>query len=115
MHVITIAFGAAPLAWQFVFKTEESAQKVWTEQVMKAGRVSITDDFGQTGVFDTNNISGRMIENLDLSKQAHVARSLHQQKMQAEFQKAAESDPTIRSAIRASPAVIQPFGMNGRG
>ena len=57
-----------------------------------------------------------MLENLDVSKQAHIARSLHQQRIQAEFQKAAESDPVIRTAMRG-PAVLSPMGnsFNGRG
>jgi hypothetical protein len=115
MHVITIAFGNAPAVWQFVFKTEEAAIKAWNDHALKAGRITITDDFGQTAIFDTNNITGRMLENLDMSKQAHVARSLHQQRTQAEFQKAAESDPGIRAAMRG-PAVLSPVpGFNGRG
>ena len=57
-----------------------------------------------------------MIENLDMSQVAHVERSLRQQRMQAKFQKAAESDPEIRAAMRG-PAVLSPMGMpfNGRG
>ena len=114
MHVITVAFGTAPAMWQFVFKTEEAAQKAWID-VMKAGRISITDEFGQTAAFDTNNVTGRMMENLDLSKLAQVQRGLHQQRTQAEFQKAAESDPAIRMAMRG-PAVLSPMaGFNGRG
>ncbi len=117
MHVISIAFGSAPAIWQFVFKTEEAATKVWNEDVTRIGpgRISIIDDFGQTGLFDIETITGRMIENLDTSKQAHIARSLHQQRVQAEFQKAAESDPAIRAAMRG-PAVLSPMaGFNGRG
>jgi hypothetical protein len=34
--------------------------------------------------------------------------------MQTDFQKAAESDPYIRAAMRG-PAVISPMGFNGRG
>lgn len=115
MHVITVAFGEAPAMWQFVFKTEEAATVAW-QQLGNETEVVIVDDFGQTGNFDPKHISGRMLENLDISKQAHIARSLHQQRLQAEFQKAAESDPVIRTAMRG-PAVLSPMGMpfNGRG
>jgi hypothetical protein len=114
MHIITVAFGATPAMWQFIFKNEESAEKAWLD-INKAGRVTITDDFGQKSTFDTNNIVGRMIENMDLSKQAQVQRGLHQQRTQAEFQKAAETDPVIRMAMRG-PAVLSPMqGFNGRG
>lgn len=113
MHVITIAFGSAPAVWQFVFKTEEAAIKAWSS--FGDGSLNIVDDFGQTANFIEGSVTGRMIENLDMSKQAHVARSLHQQRTQAEFQKAAESDPGIRAAMRG-PAVLSPVpGFNGRG
>ena len=117
MHVITVAFGSAPATWQFIFKTEERAVKAWDNlNIGKAGdRVVVIDDFGQTALFDPVNITGRMIENLDLSKLAQVQRGLHQQRTQAEFQKAAESDPAIRMAMRG-PAVLSPMaGFNGRG
>ena len=115
MHVITVAFGEAPAMWQFVFKTEEAATGAW-QQLGNKTEVVIVDDFGQTGNFDSKHINGRMLENLDISKHAHIARSLHQQRLQAEFQKAAESDPVIRTAMRG-PAVLSPMGMpfNGRG
>ena len=117
MHIITVAFGATPAMWQFVFKTEESAIKSWDVlNIGKAGDcVGVTDDFGQSALFDLANVTGRMLENLDLSKQAQIARSLHQQRTQAEFQKSAESDPVIRMAMRG-PAVLSPVpGFNGRG
>jgi uncharacterized protein involved in outer membrane biogenesis len=77
------------------------------------GRISITDDFGQTAVFDADNITGRMLENMDASKQAHIGRHLHQQRMQAEANKACESDPVIRQMMRG-PAVLSPVpGFNG--
>lgn len=117
MYVITVAFGTAPAMWQFVFKTEEAANKAWDNLNLgtTGDRIGITDDFGQRGLFDPANIVGQMLENLDLSKQAQVARGLHQQRTQAEFQKAAESDPIIRMAMRG-PAVLSPVpGFNGRG
>jgi hypothetical protein len=120
MHIITIAFGNAPAMWQFVFKTEEAANVAWTDlntfPPEPGNYINITDDFGQSATFELSNICGRMIEDMDKSKLAHIARSLHQQRTQAEFQKAAEADPAIRSAMRG-PAVLSPVpGMfNGRG
>jgi hypothetical protein len=115
MHVITVAFGTAPAMWQFVFKTKETAVSAWDSlNIGKAGdRIVIIDDFGQSALFNPADITGRMFEDLDLSKQANIARNLHQQRMQAEFQKAAESDPIIRMAMRG-PAVLSPVpGFNG--
>lgn len=121
MHVITVAFGTAPAIWQFVYKTEEAATNSWKniqETFHSPGSYTgIADDFGQTATFNSKEIAGLMMEELELSKQAHIARSLHQQRTQAEFQKAAETDPAIRAAMRG-PAVLQPMGaspFNGRG
>ena len=128
MHIITI--GCAPLAMQFVFKNKETANAAWAacdpgDELLSAegskstllgkiGRVTITDDFGQIGEFSKAAMTSRTIEDCDLSKRAHIERSLHQQRMQTDFQKAAESDPHIRAAMRG-PAVIAPMGFNGRG
>lgn len=113
MHIITIA--CAPVALQFVFKNKDTADAAWNARADVAGDVTITDDFGQTGMFKASEISCRVIEDCDLSKQAHVARSLHQQKMQMDAQKAAEADPAIRMGMRG-PAVLSPVpGFNGRG
>jgi hypothetical protein len=115
MHIITIA--CAPVALQFVFKTQESADAAWAicnvAQVL--GDISIIDDFGQTGVFKANQISCKVLENCDLSRRAHVERSLHQSRMQADLQKATEADPILRMARAGGGAMLTPFGMNGRG
>jgi hypothetical protein len=105
MHIITIA--CAPVAMQFVFKNKENADIAWNAYVAGTGVFNITDDFGQIGKFKLENISCLVIEDCDLSKRAHVERSLHQQRMQFEAQKAAESDPAIRAAMRG-PAVLSP-------
>jgi len=118
MHIITI--GCAPLALQFVFKNKETADAAWLATTPGALRVAntlitITDDFGQVGEFSQSAISCRVIEDCDLSKRAHVERSLHQQRMQTDFQRAAESDPHLRAGMRGGPSVITPFMPNGRG
>ena len=112
MHIITIA--CAPVALQFVFKTKESADTAWNAYANAAGEVTVTDDFGQIGIFKAEQIACRVIEDCDLSKRAHIERSLHQQRTQTEFQKAAEADPVIRAAMRG-PAVLSPVpAMNSR-
>jgi hypothetical protein len=114
MHIITI--GCAPVALQFVFKNKESAEAAWNTAAWNDDYFNITDDFGQSGTFRCADISCRVIEDCDLSKRAHIERSLHQQRTQFEFQKAAESDVAIRAGMRG-PAVLSPVpGMfNGRG
>lgn len=112
MHIITVA--CAPVALQFVFKTKESAMIVWEGLHVEGESVEFTDDYGQIGFFKTADITCRVMEDCDLSKRAHVERSLHQQRMQNDAQKAFESDPALRmSGGRGGAPIIHPF--NGRG
>jgi len=114
MHIITIA--CPPVALEFVFKTKETAEKACSNFNAKADSLTITDDFGKTGVFFSKDISCWAVEDCDLSKRAHIERALHQQRTQTEFQKLAESDPIIRGAMRGGPAILSPVpGFNGRG
>jgi hypothetical protein len=114
MHIITIA--CAPVALQFVYKTKESATAAWETRADETGKVTLADDFGQTGSFTASAISCRVLEDCDVSRQAHIARSLHQQRMQNDAQKAAEADPALRMGLMRSPAVLSPMaGFNGRG
>jgi hypothetical protein len=113
MHIITIA--CAPTVFQFVYKTKDAAEEVLSAyNTESTGNFEIQDDFGQFAIFKLANISVFVVEDCDLSKRAHIDRSLHQQRMQFEAQKAAESDPAIRAAMRG-PAMIAPMGnFNGR-
>jgi hypothetical protein len=114
MHIMTV--GCAPMALQFVFKTKESAEKAWATHADEAGEIKITDDYGQIGIFKAAAMSCRVLEDCALTKMAHIERSLHQQRMQNDAQKAAENDPGLRASLmRGGPAVLQPMGFNGRG
>ena len=98
MYIVTIA--CAPLAVPFIFKTEESAKNAYAAPADASGQVSIIDDFGQSGTFAQSAISCRLIEDCTLSKRGTIERSLHQQRTQVEFQRAAESDTVIRAGMR---------------
>lgn len=114
MYALTIAFGQPAVVWQLVFKTKETAETVWKKYYDGISTIEITDDFGQTVRIAAKNIIGIMLENMTESAQAHIARALHQQRMQAQTLKAAESDPQIRAAMRG-PAVLSPVPQfNGR-
>lgn len=113
MHIVTIA--CAPIVIPFIFGTEKAAREAYTAVADDKGEVHITDDFGQTGTFQQSAITARLIEDCTMSKRATIERSLHQQRTQVEFQRAAESDLTIRNGMRG-PAVLSPVpGFNGRG
>jgi hypothetical protein len=107
MHIITIA--SAPTVIQFVYKTKAGAvAALGAYKTAMQDTFEITDDFGQYAVFKLEGISSVVMEDCSLSRQAHIERSLHQQRMQYDAQKAAESDPTIRAAMRG-PAVLSPM------
>jgi hypothetical protein len=111
MHIVTIVI--APVAMPFIFKTEDAAKLAYATSPDEAGIVKITDDYGQTGAFYERTISCRLIEDCALSQRGAIERSLHQQRTQTAFQRAAESDPIIRGGMRG-PAVLSPVpGFNG--
>jgi hypothetical protein len=103
-----------PTVWGFLFKTEEAAMKsVEAIAVGKDGdRVEVFDDFGQRAAMEFRSIGGWMLEDLNESKLAHVARALHQAHINAECHKAAYSDPALQQVARG-PAILSPMG-NGR-
>jgi hypothetical protein len=114
MHILMIA--CSPVAVEFIFKTKETAEANWnllnsidnTEQ-------TITDDFGKRGKFKPHQVSCSILEDCDVSKRGYIERSLHKQRADIEFQKAAESDLVIRSGMRGPP-MLSPMQMfNGRG
>lgn len=117
MYALTIAFGQPAVIWQLMFKTKEAADKAFETSALANDKnivATIADDFGQIAQVRVADITGRMLEDMTESAQAHIARALHQQRMQAQAQKAAESDPQIRAAMRG-PAVLSPVPQfNGR-
>lgn len=116
MHCLTICFGPAGTTWALMFKTKEAAEANWNSVAMKSSNVvtRFRDDFGQELVLETDKIHGIMLEDMSLSKLAHIERALHQARMQAEGQKMAQADPALAQAGRG-PGIISPVPMgNGR-
>jgi hypothetical protein len=113
MYCLTICFGPVATTWALMFKTEEKAVQV-LQFVNEHVDGSFTDDFGQTIALKTSELHGAMLEDLSLSKLAHIERALHQARMQAEGQKMAQTDPALVHAARG-PNIISPMmGGNGR-
>jgi len=119
MYCLTICFGPAATTWALMFKTKEEAQTQYDHvttvlEETDSNRVVLTDDFGQRTSLDSNTVHGVMLEDLSLSKLAHIERALHQARMQAEGQKMAQTDPALVHAARG-PNIISPMmGGNGR-
>ena len=119
MFSLTISFGPGPVMWTMMWRDREKAEAAWnavaiskaTESVLK-----LTDDFGQDAIIEITTIHGIMLEDMELSKNAHIERALHQARMQAKGQEMAESDQILRAARarQGGPGILTPMGpMNG--
>lgn len=113
MFSLTISFGPQGAPWVLMWKSEEPAKKAYdcvvTTRPLES--VELVDDFGQTCRIWGDSIHGVMLENLELSKLAHIERALHQARMQAKGQEAAENDQVLKAArFRSGPGVITPMG-----
>jgi len=117
MFSITLVIGNSSIPWTLLFKTEESfavAETAVKNVMDNGGSFRVSDDFGQTVQAGDSIIQGVMFEDLDKSKLAHVAFSLHRSRMQVETQKAAEADPALRQArLMQGPSMISPMGNGG--
>lgn len=118
MHSATICFGPAATTWVLLFKEEAGAAKIY-DAYIEARRLNITgpligsDDFGQAFAIHMEQISGILIDDMDLSQQAYIERGLHNARAQAKAQQRAASDPTLRAAaMTQGPAALSPFGGN---
>ena len=117
MFSLTICFGPAATSWALMFKTKAAADEVWTtiRTSDPFTAVAHTDDFGQTCFVTKQGVHGLMLEDLDLTKQAHIQRALHHAHMQAEGQSAAAADPVLRSQAHRGPSILAPGGFPNGG
>jgi len=118
MHSLTIVFGPQATTWVLLFKSAEAAKAA--HAALADG--SPTDDFGQTASIQIGSIHGIMLEDLSLSKQVHIETSLHQGRIMAEAQQAANVDPALKQAahqlrqsaqlrgMRNGPPILSPMG-----
>lgn len=112
MYAVNIALGTT--VWRLLFKTEANARAAHgTLCSQPTGNFFLRDDFGQELGTHSAAINGFMFEDLDQSKLANIELFLHQQRVQAAAQKAAQSDPGLRaSAAMGGPSVLTPFRQN---
>lgn len=123
MHSLTIVFGQNhSVVWTLMFREEEKANEARLE-CMRSHRddagdpvmLSLIDDFGQRVDMRQEEIIAVMLEDMTKSRLAHIERSLNHAHMQADLQRAAESDPKLRIARNMQgPSMISPIGPNGR-
>ena len=108
MFAVNLAIGNS--VWRLLFKDEEKAQAAFELTRNRDGALTfLEDDFGQKCYFPLAELHGSMFEDLDKAKMANVELFLHQQRVQAMAQKAAQSDPGLRAnAIMGSPRMLDP-------
>ena len=109
MFSITIAVGN--VSWRLLYKgigdATIAAEKL---QSAKDGVVEIIDDFGQLCSINVKSFHGLLLEDLEKMKMAHVETALHNARLQAMANKAAQADPGLRaSAMSSSPGVLTPM------
>lgn len=108
MYSLTIHFGPNAICWQFSFKEKEKAEAAFKsigENIDKGLMGQVRDDFGQTA--NMGQISGYLLEDLDLVEEARIQRSLMNARGEVKARQRAATDPVIRTAGQG-PAVLQP-------
>lgn len=113
MFSLTIVFGPGPTAWQLLFKNGDAAEIAKASLYTKDGinDISIYDDFGHIASVSKNSLHGVMLEDMELSKMAHVELALHQARTQSKAQTMAQADPALRmSQGMNGPAMLSPMG-----
>lgn len=116
MHSLTIVFGPSPVPWVLLFKTKEAADAARQLAGHPHEIFSIADDFGQEIRIAKASIHGMMLENMDLSKMAHIEQGLHRARTQAKAQELGAADPILKvAAMRQGPAMLNPSFPGGNG
>ena len=109
MFNITVTFGSN--SWAFLFKEKEKADTAFAaakEGVVGRHPFEIVDDFGQHAAFTASEVAAVLIEDTDLVEEARILRSLANARGEVKARQRAVTDPVIRQAQNAGPAVLQP-------
>lgn len=118
MFQLTVVFGNPTTSWSLLFNTQEAAET--SILALIANTTSrITDDFGQCYI-PVAQVSGFMLEDLDVSANAKITLHLHSLKTQDLTIEAIKADPKlvaisrmIQSLQNAGPAasrLVMPLG-----
>jgi len=120
MYSITIVFGASPVPWTLMFKTQEAFNDAIVNfqnpATLDSKNLNLVDDYGQHVSIRRDSIHGAMFEDMTKSKLAHIERGLHQMRTQIEANNMGKADPSISAFMRSQmgqPGVITPFAGNG--
>ena len=116
MYSISISFGPNAIVWALLFKEEDKAGKIYNAYMdyklndAKGGMLFGSDDFGQCFTIPLEEIRGMLLEDLDLTDEAKIIRSLANARNEIKARSRAATDPTIRAGMtQQGPSVISPF------
>lgn len=99
MFSITVALAHTTIVWTFMYKTKESVEYAKKTYDANPTSLSFIDDFGQHARIPAQQVAGVLFENIDESKMAHIERSLHVERVKVAAQRAAQADPTLKTAM----------------
>ena len=111
MYSLSIHFGPNAVVWAFLFKEKEKACAVFQstcDNTTNADGITISDDFGQTAVFGADVIHALLLEDLELTDEAKILRSLANARCEVKARQRAATDSVIRSAQQPGMQVLQP-------
>lgn len=114
MFSLTIALDG-PVLWSLMFKTKEAADKIWNQLNVPSVLpvVELTDDFGHRAIVAFSRFAGAILEDMSLTRVAHIERALHEARTRAKMQQDAQADPVLRTAAMTQgqgPAILNPMG-----
>lgn len=97
MHSLTLVFGPQGTTIQFLFSKREDAMKMLAASKNTADDLAvIEDDFGQHAEIKISGIHARCVEDLAMSGDAVIERSLQNAKTQHKGNNRAANDPALR-------------------
>ena len=109
MYSLTICFGPSATTWAFVFKEKEKAEAIYNiaNHNKNGGQFEVVDDYGQHASFFYGGVHGVLLEDLELTQELRILRSLDNARGEVKARQRASTDPVIRAASQG-PAVLQP-------
>lgn len=112
MISLTIVFGPAATAIQFLYKDRADAEKALN--ATKSGSDDfcvVKDDFAQYAEFRNSTIHARVIEDLVEAGNAVIERAIQNQKNQVKGNNRAANDPALKFAMNNGGGVLNHPGM----
>lgn len=113
MFSLSIIVGSTSLALLFADKDKAYAADNTISAAAQGQTFTIDDEFGHKLTLTRSNIHAWLLEDMNRSALAHQERTLHEAKIRANIQKAAQSNPGLREAFRPPSTPMLVPGMPG--